>query len=191
MAETQFTSEDIFLQYCQAKPIKATEFINDYILYCLDISNAFESDTYANVRQYIFDFMVGCDKYLNFFMFYLSQGQERFTKENFTDLIEKEFQLSNPQLDEFFYGIVLSNLDKLLMLKNKRASEFDSNEMKNYRVNIQMDFGHSSISNIDNEFKRLLKFTKQNDSKDIFEVKEEEIDPLINKLKDIYCQIKS
>lgn len=191
MAETQFTSEDIFLQYCQAKPIKATEFINDYILYCLDISNAFESDTYANVRQYIFDFMVGCDKYLNFFMFYLSQGQERFTKENFTDLIEKEFQLSNPQLDEFFYGIVLSNLDKLLMLKNKRASEFDSNEMKNYRVNIQMDFGHSSISNIDNEFKLLLKFTKQNDSKDIFEVKEEEIDPLINKLKDIYCQIKS
>ena len=191
MAETQFTSEDIFLQYCQAKPIKATEFINDYILYCLDISNAFESDTYANVRQYIFDFMVGCDKHLNFFMFYLSQGQERFTKENFTDLIEKEFQLSNPQLDEFFYGIVLSNLDKLLMLKNKRASEFDSNEMKNYRVNIQMDFGHSSISNIDNEFKLLLKFTKQNDSKDIFEVKEEEIDPLINKLKDIYCQIKS
>ena len=191
MAETQFTSEDIFLQYCQAKPIKATEFINDYILYCLDISNAFESDTYANVRQYIFDFMVGCDKYLNFFMFYLSQGQERFTKENFTELIEKEFQLSNPQLDEFFYGIVLSNLDKLLMLKNKRASEFDSNEMKNYRVNIQMDFGHSSISNIDNEFKLLLKFTKQNDSKDIFEVKEEEIDPLINKLKDIYCQIKS
>ena len=191
MAETQFTSEDIFLQYCQAKPIKATEFINDYILYCLDISNAFESDTYANVRQYILDFMVGCDKYLNFFMFYLSQGQERFTKENFTDLIEKEFQLSNPQLDEFFYGIVLSNLDKLLMLKNKRASEFDSNEMKNYRVNIQMDFGHSSISNIDNEFKLLLKFTKQNDSKDIFEVKEEEIDPLINKLKDIYCQIKS
>lgn len=191
MAETQLTSEDIFLQYCQAKPIKATEFINDYILYCLDISNAFESDTYANVRQYIFDFMVGCDKYLNFFMFYLSQGQERFTKENFTDLIEKEFQLSNPQLDEFFYGIVLSNLDKLLMLKNKRASEFDSNEMKNYRVNIQMDFGHSSISNIDNEFKLLLKFTKQNDSKDIFEVKEEEIDPLINKLKDIYCQIKS
>ena len=191
MAETQFTSEDIFLQYCQAKPIKATEFINDYILYCLDISNAFESDTYANVRQYIFDFMVGCDKYLNFFMFYLSQGQERFTKENFADLIEKEFQLSNPQLDEFFYGIVLSNLDKLLMLKNKRASEFDSNEMKNYRVNIQMDFGHSSISNIDNEFKLLLKFTKQNDSKDIFEVKEEEIDPLISKLKDIYCQIKS
>lgn len=191
MAETQFTSEDIFLQYCQAKPVKATEFINDYILYCLDISNAFDSDTYANVRQYIFDFMVGCDKYLNFFMFYLSQGQERFTKENFTELIEKEFQLSNPQLDEFFYGMLLSNLDKLLMLKNKRASEFDSNEMKNYRVNIQMDLGHSSISNIDNEFKLLLKFTKQNDSKDIFEVKEEEIDPLINKLKDIYCQIKS
>ena len=191
MAETQFTSEDIFLQYCQAKPVKATEFINDYILYCLDISNAFDSDTYANVRQYIFDFMVGCDKYLNFFMFYLSLGQERFTKENFTELIEKEFQLSNPQLDEFFYGMLLSNLDKLLMLKNKRASEFDSNEMKNYRVNIQMDLGHSSISNIDNEFKLLLKFTKQNDSKDIFEVKEEEIDPLINKLKDIYCQIKS
>ena len=36
MSEAPLTSEDIFLQYCQAKPDKATEFINDYILYCLD-----------------------------------------------------------------------------------------------------------------------------------------------------------
>ena len=38
MSEAPLTSEDIFLQYCQAKPDKATEFINDYILYCLDKS---------------------------------------------------------------------------------------------------------------------------------------------------------
>ena len=36
MSEAPLISEDIFLQYCQAKPDKATEFINDYILYCLD-----------------------------------------------------------------------------------------------------------------------------------------------------------
>lgn len=36
MSEAPLTSEDIFLQYCQAKPDKATEFINDYILYYLD-----------------------------------------------------------------------------------------------------------------------------------------------------------
>ena len=36
MSEAPLTSEDIFLQYCQTKPDKATEFINDYILYCLD-----------------------------------------------------------------------------------------------------------------------------------------------------------
>lgn len=191
MAETQFTSEDIFLQYCQAKPTKATEFINDYILYCLDISNEFDSDTYTSVRQYILDFMVGCDKYLNFFMFYLSQGQEQFTKEIFSECIEKEFQLGNPQLDEFFYGILLSNLDKLLMLKNKRSSEIEDNEMKKYKINIQMDLGHSSISHIDNEFKLLMKFEKENNNKEIFEVDSDNIDPLINRLKDIYCQIKS
>ena len=33
MSEAPLTSEDIFLQYCQAKPDKATEFINDYIFY--------------------------------------------------------------------------------------------------------------------------------------------------------------
>ena len=124
-------------------------------------------------------------------MFYLSQGQEQFTKEIFSECIEKEFQLGNPQLDEFFYGILLSNLDKLLMLKNKRSSEIEDNEMKKYKINIQMDLGHSSISHIDNEFKLLMKFEKENNNKEIFEVDSDNIDPLINRLKDIYCQIKS
>ena len=64
--EHQFTSTEIFLQYCQAKPEKATAFITDYIAYNLDVSNPFDNDSYANVRQYIFDFMVACDKILNF-----------------------------------------------------------------------------------------------------------------------------
>ena len=52
--EHQFTSTEIFLQYCQAKPEKATAFITDYIAYNLDVSNPFDNDSYANVRQYIF-----------------------------------------------------------------------------------------------------------------------------------------
>ena len=75
MSEAPLTSEDIFLQYCQAKPDKATEFINDYILYCLDIANPFDSDSYSPVKQYILDFMVAFDKYLA-----LISNEEEFTE---------------------------------------------------------------------------------------------------------------
>lgn len=91
MSEAPLTSEDIFLQYCQAKPDKATEFINDYILYCLDITNSFDSDSYSPVKQYILDFMVAFDKYLAFFIYYLSLHQENYTKETFTIIINAEF----------------------------------------------------------------------------------------------------
>lgn len=130
MSEAPLTSEDIFLQYCQAKPDKSTEFINDYILYCLDISNPFDSDAYSSVRQYIFDLMVAFDKYMSFFIYYLSLHEESYTKKTFTQMINSEFQLNNETLSDFFYGIMLSNLDKILMLRNKnRESEEKEKEL--------------------------------------------------------------
>ena len=188
--EHQFTSTEIFLQYCQAKPEKATAFITDYIAYNLDVSNPFNNDSYANVRQYIFDFMVACDKILNFYIYYLSLPQTSYTREIFSQEIERELTLENQDLCDYFYGVFLSNLDKISMLKNKQTVEYDGNEMKNYYLNLQMDLGHSNISNLDNEFKVLLKIEKENNNKEIFEIDEKDLDPFINKLKDIYCQIK-
>ena len=37
-------------------------------------------------------------------------------------------------MSNFFYGILLSNLDKILMLRNKKVAEFDDDEMKSYKL---------------------------------------------------------
>ena len=63
----KMTSEDIFYQYCMAKPKKAMEFLNDYILYQLNISNPFEDEKYKKLQIYILDFMVGGDALIDFF----------------------------------------------------------------------------------------------------------------------------
>ena len=134
--------------------------------------------------------MVACDKILNFYIYYLSLPQTSYTREIFSQEIERELTLENQDLCDYFYGVFLSNLDKISMLKNKQTAEYDGNEMKNYYLNLQMDLGHSNISNLDNEFKVLLKIEKENNNKEIFEIDEKDLDPFINKLKDIYCQIK-
>lgn len=95
---------------------------------------------------------------------------------------------------EFFFGVLLSNTDKLMMIKNKNNSLFDQDEMKNYKINIEMQFGDSCLSNIDNEFKVLLDFNKnglKQGYENMFEIDEGELDNFILKLKDIYCSIKS
>ena len=76
-----------------------------------------------------------------------------------------------------------------------RSSVYDE-EMKNYKTNLQMNFCHSSISNEEPDFNVLLKINKNNScckdkNKNIFEISDKDLDSLINKLKDIYGQIKS
>ena len=67
------------------------------------------------------------------------------------------------------------------------------NEIINYKTNLQMNFGHSSIANEEPDFNVLLKIVKnKGKSQDnILEINDKELDGLINKLKDIYGQIKS
>jgi len=196
-------SLDIFYQYCLAKPEKACEFINDYILYQLDISIPFDNEKYSDVQKYILDFMVAFDEILNFYYTLISLPKENLTHENFNELIENEFHFENSDLSNFFFGIFLSNINNFLMLKNKKIFEFENNEIKNYKINIQMSMGHSSYNEEDNNFKVLLKFDKNKNEKNdnylndekkfnnIFEVDEANLDSLIIKLKDIYGQIKS
>lgn len=81
-----------------------------------------------------------------------------------------------------------------MMIKNKTNSLFDKDEMKNYQINIQTEFGDSCLSSLDNEFKVLINFNKNAPNQgyeNMFEVDEKELDNFIFKLKDIYCSIKS
>ena len=188
------TSEDIFYQFCQAKQTNASEFMNDYILYQLNISNPFDDEKYNNYIQYILDFMVASDPIFDFYLNYLSYPKEYFTQENFFKNIENEFKFNNENLCYFFYSVFLSNINNLIMLKSKKISEFDNNELKMYKTNIQMDFSSSFINENENNFKVLMKLNKvddKNNKNNLFEIDEKDLDNIILKLKDIYGQIKS
>ena len=65
--------------------------------------------------------------------------------------------------------------------------------MCNYKTNLQMNLGHSSIANEEPDFNVLLKIIKNKGKTEnnILEINDKELDALINKLKDIYGQIKS
>ena len=194
MEEQKMTSEDIFYQFCQAKQTNASEFMNDYILYQLNISNPFDDEKYNNFIQYILDFMVASDPIFDFYLNYLSYPREYFSKEHFFKNIENEFKFNNENLSYFFYSVFLSNINNLIMLKSKKISEFDNNELKMYKTNIQMDFSSSFINENENNFKVLMKLNKvddKNNKNNLFEIDEKDLDNIILKLKDIYGQIKS
>ena len=193
----KMTSEDIFYQYCIAKPKKAMEFLNDYILYQLNISIPFEEEKYKKLQVYILDFMVGADALIDFFLKFYSFGKKsNYNQENFVTLFKIELNNSDVKLMEFAYNFFLSNLNNIQFLRSKKNSSIYDEEMKNYKSNLQMNFCHSSISNEEPDFNVLLKINKnKNYEKDknnnIFEISDKDLDSLINKLKDIYGQIKN
>ena len=193
----KMTSEEIFYQYCMAKPKKAMELLSDYILYLLNISNPFEDDKYKKLQAYILDFMVGGDALIDFFLKFFSFGKKsNYNQQNFATLFKNELNNSEPKLMEFAYNFFISNLNNIQFLRSKKSSSVYDEEMKNYKANLQMNFCHSSISNEEPDFNVLLKINKNNTTckdknKNIFEISDKDLDGLINKLKDIYGQIKS
>jgi len=192
----KMTSEEIYYQYCIAKPKKAMEFLNDYILYQLNISNPFEDDKYKKLQDYLLDFMVGGDALIDFFLKYFSYGKKsNYSQQSFAELFKNELNSTDQKLMEFAYNFFISNLNNIQFLRSKNNFSIYEEEMKNYKANLQMNFCHSSISNEEPDFNVLLKINKNKNCKDknknIFEISDKELDGLINKLKDIYGQIKS
>ena len=189
----KMASEEIFIQYCMAKPKKAMEFMEDYILYLLKIENPFETEKYTKLQNFILDFMVGADMLLDIFLKFYSKGKKaKYSKDEFISLFKEE--LDNSIID-FAYNFFIANLNNLQFLRSKKSSEFFGEEMINYKTNLQINFGHSSIANEEPDFNVLLKIIKNKGKKqneeNILEINDKELDSLINKLKDIYGQIKS
>ena len=191
----KMTSEEIFFQYCIAKPKKAMEFMEDYILYLLKTENPFDTDKYTKLSNFILDFMVGADALLDIFLKFYSCGKKsKYSKDDFTNLFKEDLDSS---IIDFAYNFFIANLNNLQLLKSKRDSEFYEEEMKNFKTNLQMNFGHSSIANEEPDFNVLLKIMKNNcksknkSEENILEINDKELDGIINKLKDIYEQIKS
>ena len=191
----KMTSEDIFFQYCMAKPKKAMEFMDDYILYLLKIENPFETEKYSKLRDFVLDFMVGADVLLDIFLKFYSYGkQSKYDKNVFINLFQNDLDSS---ILDFAYNFFIANLNNLQFLRSKKSFDFYDEEMKNFKTNLQMNFGHSSIANEEPDFNVLLKIVKNKDKdknkseENILEINDKELDGLIIKLKDIYSQIKS
>ena len=194
----KMTSEEIFLQYCVAKPKKAMEFMEDYILYLLKIENPFESEKYSKIQNFILDFMVGADMLFDLFLKFYSKGKKfKYNKDAFISLFKEELNEKDSSIIDFSYNFFIANLNNFQFLKSKKSFEFYENEMCNYKTNLQMNLGHSSIANEEPDFNVLLKIVKNKgkieskNEKNILEINDKELDALINKLKDIYGQIKS
>ena len=190
----KMTSEEIFLQYCVAKPKKAMEFMEDYILYLLKIENPFESEKYSKIQNFILDFMVGAEMLFDLFLKFYSKGKKfKYNKDAFISLFKEELNEKDSSIIDFSYNFFIANLNNFQFLKSKKSFEFYENEMCNYKTNLQMNLGHSSIANEEPDFNVLLKIIKNKGKTEnnILEINDKELDALINKLKDIYGQIKS
>ena len=190
----KMTSEEIFFQYCVAKPKKAMEFMEDYILYLLKIENPFESEKYSKIQNFILDFMVGADMLFDLFLKFYSKGKKfKYNKDAFISLFKEELNEKDSSIIDFSYNFFIANLNNFQFLKSKKSFEFYENEMCNYKTNLQMNLGHSSIANEEPDFNVLLKIIKNKGKTEnnILEINDKELDALINKLKDIYGQIKS
>ena len=190
----KMTSEEIFLQYCVAKPKKAMEFMEDYILYLLKIENPFESEKYSKIQNFILDFMVGADMLFDLFLKFYSKGKKfKYNKDAFISLFKEELNEKDSSIIDFSYNFFIANLNNFQFLKITKSFEFYENEMCNYKTNLQMNLGHSSIANEEPDFNVLLKIIKNKGKTEnnILEINDKELDALINKLKDIYGQIKS
>ena len=168
------------------------EFLDDYIIYLLKIENPFETEKYLKLQNFILDFMVGGDYLFDIFLKFFSCGKKNnYSKDEFNNLYKNEI---DTQMIDFCYNFFISNLNNIQFLRSKKLNEVNEEEMKNYKTNLQMNFGHSSIANEEPDFNVLLKVNKnKNNSKEgnILEIGDKELDSLINKLKDIYGQIKS
>ena len=120
--------------------------------------------------------------------------KEYYSKEYFFSNIEKELNFNNEDLCSFFYSVFLSNINNLIMLKSKKLSDFNNDELKMYKTNIQINFTSSSLCDNENNFKVLMQLNKKNEkcsNNELFEIDEKDLDNVILKLKDIYGQIKS
>ena len=99
----------------------------------------------------------------------------------------------------FFHYVVIANIEKINLLKSKKISSLNTNELTDYKINLQLTLSHQNMSSIENDVKVLLQLFKYNESdkdstitnsKNIFEMDEKNLDYLISKFKEISNKIK-
>jgi hypothetical protein len=93
-------------------------------------------------------------------------------------------------LDENFlnilFSILVANIDKILLLSNKPKY---ADSLVNYKINLQTTFTHHNSFKT-NDYSVLLQLFRNNGDSQIFELKEQDLTNVLNKLKEIHGRIK-
>jgi hypothetical protein len=94
-------------------------------------------------------------------------------------------------LMENIYHLFFSNLDKFQVLKTNYNSGFNtSNELIDYKINIQNTLCHQNMGNLQDCYSVILQLIFKNEKKKIFEINQSDLGKFIEKLQEIYGKIK-
>jgi hypothetical protein len=138
---------------------------------------------YHNLKIYLVSFCQITEDMVDFCLSYL--GAETYRLENFSTLLKgKVLNKISEEYVSVMYALFLANLEKLAMLKNVRLG----NTLVDYKINVEHVMSHSNFANVD-EYEILLQlFTKSGN--EIYEIEENKLSEVINRLKEIYNKIK-
>lgn len=84
------------------------------------------------------------------------------------------------------FSILVANIDKFILLSNKPKY---ADSLVDYKINLQTTFTHNNLFKM-KENAVLLQLFKNNGDTQLFELNEEDLTNVINRLKDIYGRIK-
>ena len=91
-------------------------------------------------------------------------------------LFGKEFIMEN------IYHLFFSNLDKFQVLKSNYNSGFNiSNELVDYKINIQNTLCHQNMGNLQDCYSVILQLIFKNEKKKIFEIDQSDLGKFIEK----------
>jgi hypothetical protein len=92
----------------------------------------------------------------------------------------------NEDFLNILFSILAANIDKILLLSNKPKYE---DSLVDYKINLQNTFTHHNLFKA-NDYSVLLQLFKNNGDDTIFELNEQDLSNVLNRLKEIYGRIK-
>lgn len=142
------------------------------------------------------------DLLINSLLRYLNSFEDKLDKENFyLNLLEANEQNSSLEtlkflgkefLMENIYNLFFANMDKFQVLKSNYNSNFNSsNELVDYRINIQNTLCHQNMGNLQDNYSIILQLIFKNERKKIFEIDQSDIGKFIERLQEIYGKIRN
>lgn len=186
-----------YLDFIKSSELKFTDFFINSILYKIDNDEQylqeFNNQEFSNnvTKSSIIQYNNKVIEFLIKFT-YSSEAIDLESMKSF--ILREKSDLDNKVLEEL-HPLYLANLDKFVLLKNKISSCINENQIINYKLNIDIDYSHQNMMNVD-KAKAIVEFiTNTNNStidckeRNLYELSSDELDDFLNNLREIYANI--